>query len=68
MTSTKTLISIEDFANIRPENASYPFQTYKFKTCILCSEDATKVVLYDNGNDIIIQERFCDRHIRGIKK
>ena len=63
----KHLISISDFANTRPVNTAYP-QTYRLKTCTLCSEDATKIVLFDNGNDIIIQQRFCDRHIRGIKK
>jgi hypothetical protein len=65
--TNKHLISIEDFPNVGPTNAAYP-QTYKLKTCTLCSEDATKVVLYDNGNDIIIQQRFCDKHARGIKK
>jgi hypothetical protein len=62
----KTLISISDFPNVGPVT-TYP-QTYKLKTCTLCSEDATKEALFDNGNDIIIQQRYCDKHIQGIKR
>ncbi len=67
MTSeTKTLISIEDFDNVGPANLPYP-QTYKLKLCIFCSEQATKIALFDNGNDIIIQRRYCDRHSKRLK-
>jgi hypothetical protein len=63
----KTLISISEFPNVGPENTAYA-QTYKLKTCTFCSEQATKIALFDNGNDIIIQQRYCDRHAKGIKK
>jgi hypothetical protein len=61
----KTLISISDFDNIPIKNAYS--QAYKIKSCTLCSEDATKTALFDNGNDIIIQRRYCSRHVKGIK-
>ena len=62
----KHLISISDFANVGPTNAAYP-QTYKLKSCVICSNGATKSALFDMGNNIIAEERYCDRHIRGIK-
>jgi hypothetical protein len=65
--TNRTLISIEEFDNVGPEHTAYP-QTYKLKLCTYCNRTATKIALFDNGNDIIIQQRFCDKHIRGIKK
>jgi hypothetical protein len=62
----KHLISISDFANVGPTNAAYP-QTYKLKLCTYCDRTATKKALYD-VDTIIVQERYCSRHARGIKK
>jgi hypothetical protein len=63
---TKRLISISEFNNIAPTDTAYP-TTYKVKVCTLCSNEATKIVLYD-VDGIILQQRYCDKHIRGIKK
>ncbi len=62
----KTLISIETFDNIPPQKTAYS-QSYKIKVCTLCSNEATKIVLYDIDG-IILQQRYCDRCIKRIKK
>lgn len=64
-TEIKTLISIEEFANTGPINAAYP-QTYKLKTCFFCSEDATKIALFDVDN-IVARRLYCGRHAKAIK-
>jgi hypothetical protein len=64
---TKHLISIEDFPNVGPEHTAYP-QAYNLKFCVLCSNEATKSALFDIGNNVIAQEKYCNRHIGGIKK
>jgi hypothetical protein len=66
-TEPKHLISIEDFANVRPEHAAYPFQTYRLKYCLICSNGATKSALFDMGNNVIAEERYCDTHVKRIK-
>jgi hypothetical protein len=63
---SKHLISIEDFANIGPINRTYS-QVYKVKLCTYCDSVATKKALFDLDG-IILEQRFCARHIRGIKK
>jgi hypothetical protein len=65
--TNRTLISIEDFPNVGPGDTAYP-QAYNLKLCMYCNRTATKIALYDNGNDIIVQERYCNRHIGVIKK
>jgi hypothetical protein len=65
--TSRTLISISDFANVGPEDTVYP-PAYKLKSCTLCSEEATKIVLYSVSDNIIAQERYCDRHAKMIKK
>jgi hypothetical protein len=65
--TSRTLISITNFDNVGPENPAYP-TTYKLKSCTLCDKEATKIVLFDMGNNIIAQQRFCDKHVKGIKK
>jgi hypothetical protein len=62
----KHLISISDFANVGPTNAAYP-QTYRLKNCFFCSEDATKIALFEVDN-IVARRLYCDRHVRGIQK
>lgn len=62
----KRLISISNFDNAPPENTIYN-QTYKIKLCTFCDRIATKIVLYDLDN-IIAQQRYCDRCIKRIKK
>jgi hypothetical protein len=63
----KTLISISEFDNIPPVKTAYS-QTYKLKSCTLCSEEATKIVLYSVSDNIIVQERYCDVCIKKINK
>ena len=65
--TTKTLISISDFANVGPVDADY-VQTYKIKLCTFCDRVATKTALFDLDNNIIVQERYCDKHSRRLKK
>jgi hypothetical protein len=62
----KRLISVEEFDNTGPVKVAYP-QTYKLKTCIICSKDATKIVLYSIDNNIIVHQRYCSRHGKRIK-
>jgi hypothetical protein len=63
--TSKTLISISDFANVGPGDTAYP-QAYNLKSCTLCSEEATKIVLYSVSDNIIAQERYCDVCIKTI--